>query len=286
MAIHHRIIYYYQTFKSILPALAPGTPVTDIHIAAIHFGRDPDTNEPYIHLNDHPPNAIIFLPVWREMEAAVELGINVILMIGGEGGAFINLFSDFDTYYPFLKSTIRQFPMISGVDLDIEESVSLDDVKSLIRRVKSDFGSSFSISMAPMQYSLQTDEKGMGDFSYKTLFDSPEGKLIDYFNGQFYIDYSAPAYEEAVNNDYPPHQVVMGMISGQDLEDAKEAILALCKKYPTFGGVYVWEYFDAPPGKTRHPEEWCHEIKQIYEEAQPYAIPFRHERRTRYCRIL
>jgi len=219
------------------------------------------------------------------MEAAVELGINVILMIGGAGGAFINLFSDFDTYYPFLKSTIRQFPMISGVDLDIEESVSLDDVKGLIRRFKADFGSDFSISMAPMQYSLQTDEKGMGDFSYKTLFDSPEGKLIDYFNGQFYIDYSAPAYEDAVNNGYPPHQVVMGMVSGQDLEDAKEAILALCKKYPTFGGVYVWEYFDAPPGKTKHPEEWCHEIKKIYEDAQPRAPPSRLIR-SRYCCIL
>ena len=44
--------------------------------------------------------------------------------------------------------------------------------------------------MAPVQSSLEEDAPGMGGFIYKDLWLSPEGSLIDYFNGQFYGDFS------------------------------------------------------------------------------------------------
>ena len=69
-----------------------------------------------------------------------------------------------------------------GVDLDIEENVSLDNVKMLINRLNLDFGSNFIISMAPLAISLTEDTPGMGGFVYKDLYNSKEGKLITYFN--------------------------------------------------------------------------------------------------------
>ena len=55
----HRIIYYYQTFIGLSSILKSDTPVTHIHLSAIHFGVNTD-GSPYIHLNNYPPNNKIF----------------------------------------------------------------------------------------------------------------------------------------------------------------------------------------------------------------------------------
>ena len=72
-----------------------------------------------------------------------------------------------------------------------------------MRQIKKDFGQDFLITMAPIQSSLQEDNPGMGGFVYKDLYNSDEGKMIEYFNGQFYFNYSEESYTEAINNGYP-----------------------------------------------------------------------------------
>ena len=42
-----KVILYYQTFTTLKPILFPGTPITHIHLSAIHFGRD-NNKECYI----------------------------------------------------------------------------------------------------------------------------------------------------------------------------------------------------------------------------------------------
>ena len=74
-------------------------------------------------------------------------------MIGGAGGAYNYLFSDFEIYYKLLYDAINKYP-IDGIDLDIEEPVKLNDVKMLIRRIRKDFGRNFIISVAPISYAL------------------------------------------------------------------------------------------------------------------------------------
>ena len=164
-----KIIYYYQTFNSIKNILYQDTPVTHIHLSSIHFGKNID-NSPYIHLNDHDPDNEIFNNVWKELEEASKLNIKIILMVGGAGGAYYDLFRNFDIYYPMLKSTIKKYSFISGIDLDIEEQVRIENVKMLINKISSDFGEDFSISMAPIQNSLQEDDSGLGGFVYKELY--------------------------------------------------------------------------------------------------------------------
>ena len=48
----NRIIYYYQTFVGLKPILVENTPVTHIHLSAVHFGKNKD-GTPYIHINDN-----------------------------------------------------------------------------------------------------------------------------------------------------------------------------------------------------------------------------------------
>ena len=144
-----RVIYYYQTFTGLDKILTKDTSVTHIHLSSIHFGVNPD-NTQYIHLNDLSPYNAVFKGVWQQLKQAVELGIEVKLMVGGAGGGYSELFSDFEGYYSLLKEVLETYQCISGIDLDVEEPVLLEDICKLIRRVKLDFPG-FSISMAPVQ---------------------------------------------------------------------------------------------------------------------------------------
>ncbi len=264
-----RIIYYYQTFVGMKSLLSnKENLITHIHLSSIHFGYNTDcygkNPTPYIHLNNCPPDDPQFVQVWKDMEEAKNKGIKVVLMIGGAGGGYSTLFSDFPTFYNLLKETIINYPQISGVDLDIEEGVSLPDVKKLIDSINNDFGDNFIISMAPVQSSLQFDYPGMGGFIYKDLYNSLQGQKINYFNGQFYGDYSADAYDSVVKNGYPPDKVVMGMISFQDFDENVDTIKSLKKKYgKKFGGVFNWEYFDSPPGGQNDPDKWAEILSSL-----------------------
>ena len=247
-----RIIYYYQTFVGLKDILTSDTKVTHIHLSSIHFGTD-SNNNPYIHLNNNKPDNKLFDSVWSELETAKKLGIKVILMVGGAGGAFQDLFSNFDTYYSLLTELLLdKRNIIDGIDLDIEEPVTINNVERLIKTIKSDFGSHFMITMAPVQSSMESDQPGMGGFVYKTLYNSL-GTHIDYFNVQCYYDYSVDAYKQMIKNGYPEDKIVMGSISSQDITHNINTIKNIVKIYPDLGGVFNWEYYDSPT-QTTHPD--------------------------------
>lgn len=264
-----KVIFYYQTFTSLSPLIAfvkerraqkRSAVVTHIHLAAAHFGVEADGTTPYIHLNDYHPTDKRYDTVWAQLGELHDLGIEIKLMIGGAGGGYASFFSNFEAYYNLLYGLLLAKPILSGVDLDVEEPVSLDNIKKLIARLAADFkprlgsgpgpgpGSGFTISMAPIQASLQVDGPGMGGFGYKELMRSQEGAAIDYLNGQFYADYSLAAYDQVVANGYHPEQVVMGLLG----DESFAALKAIATKYgEQFGGVFLWEYSLATPSATQ-----------------------------------
>lgn len=248
-----RIIYYYQTLNGLDDILNKNTSVTHIHLASIHFGLD-QNNKPYIHLNNNNPYDSCFDSVWEQLNEAKNLGIKIVLMIGGAGGAYNTLFYNFDVYYKLLIDLIKNKSVIDGVDLDIEEEVDIKDVIRLIEKIKKDLGEESIISMAPIQSALQTDTPGLGGFVYKDLY-MEVGSFIDYFNVQCYNDYSISAYSEIIRNGYPENKIVMGSISSQDVRINCEVVKQLVNKYVNFGGVFNWEYFDSPPDDT-NPGIW------------------------------
>ena len=262
-----RIMYYYQTLTDLSSVLIKNTPVTHIILSSYHFGTNPNKT-PYIHLNNKPPYDPSFNHVWDQLETAKQkYGISIHIMLGGAGGAFTDLFNDFETYYPMLIQTILASPIISGINLDVEEEVTLQNIKMLIFCLRRDLGYDFVISMAPIQSSLQSDSPGMGGFSYKDLYLSEEGQEIEFFNGQFYFDLSMKAFEQCVKNKYPDSQIVLGMIADQDFDTAKEVVTQISTKYPNFGGVFMWEFFMAPPDTMKNPGKWAFEMKQIIDTA-------------------
>ena len=105
----------------------------------------------------------------------------------------------------------------------------------------------------------------MAGFDYKTLYNSNEGKYINWFNTQCYYSFSFQTYNSIVTNGYPPEKIVMGMESGQFNEstfsDALNEVKKIKDKYPNFRGIYDWEYLNAPPDNN-DPSKWAQLMKQ------------------------
>jgi len=232
--------------------------VTHIHLAAVHFGSTAE-GASYIHLNDHHPSSSEFHLMWNEITKCQSNGIRIILMIGGAGGGFTELFRNYDTCLPLLLDVLVDH-QLDGVDLDVEETVNINDVKRLIQDIRANTKSGFIISMAPLLKSLQQDQAGMGGFVYKDLFTSAEGQCIDYFTVQAYDSYTCDDYQQMLYNQYPKDKLVLGMIYTQPLDDCLRQISHIVDTCGSVGGVSIWEYCFADGHK---PADWATKVAHI-----------------------
>ena len=254
-----KILFYYQTFSSldtIINLKCKTNADIYVYISSVHFGLENKT--PYIGINNNPVNQQGTL--WDDALKANENGINIMLMLGGAGGAYTTMFSNFEVYYDLLYKLLNEKRYIKGIDLDIEEGVKLEDVKMLIKRLNKDFGNDFIITLAPVASSMMYDMPGMGDFVYKELHTSSEGELISWYNVQCYEECSFNVYNTIIENGYTPDKIVFGIL-GDDYDSSsfipiKEEINKIKIKYPTMGGCILWEYGDT----GINPVEWAIDI--------------------------
>lgn len=257
-----RVIYYYQTLDDLEPILSLNPqPVTHLILAAIHFGIDPDTDNPYIHLNNYPPTDPRFNNVWKQLAMAKNThGINIRLMIGGAGGAYNTLFNDYGTYYQMLLDLLKTGPaagLVSGVDLDVEEPVILSNIQMLMQDLHADMPG-LKFTMAPVARSMYTPgASGMGGFEYKKLLETQEGQLIEWFNCQFYYgDFDLSHFDQTIQtlgDLISPSQIVMGAETGQwapgNWQPCYDILKIVANKYGNMGGAFYWEY-------SLRPDNW------------------------------
>ncbi|MGH3645922.1 MAG: proprotein convertase P-domain-containing protein [Micromonosporaceae bacterium] len=264
-----RTVVYYQTqyrdntYVSPKPLTDNNTGVTDVLVAALHLNGDGT-----VHLNDHPPGDPRYDQMWTDLAAMQARGVNVSVMVGGAAqGSFQRLDTEFAAYYPKLKNVITTYNL-DGVDLDVEENMSLAGIERVIDALRADFGADFVISMSPVASALWGGGNLSG-FNYETLY-RERGSKIDFFNGQFYCGWGSLAntndYDRIMNrNLIPADKVVTGSVTDPSMcagyvdvtTTLKNTVQSLVAKYPTFGGVAGWEYFISQPGGTARPWEWA-----------------------------
>jgi hypothetical protein len=269
-----RVVCYHQTYfpengsyVSMQPLLANNAGATHIILAAIHINEDPNR----LTLNDDPPDAPRFEPLWAEVQTMQDAGTKILGMLGGAArGSFIRLDgsqADFETYYAALGDLIRM-RRLDGLDLDVEEEMSLTGVIRLIDRLKADFGEEFLLTLAPVATALIDGLAHLSGFSYK-LLEEQRGSKIAWYNTQFYNGWTFMelpyGYDQIIAQGWRPDKVVIGLLThprngsrGYIPLDIIGPILGhLVQKYPTFGGVMGWEYFNSLPGDLLRPWEWA-----------------------------
>ncbi|TGJ85773.1 hypothetical protein E0Z10_g2976 [Xylaria hypoxylon] len=272
-----RLILYYQTTHhpdgtpcSILPLITqPGISVSHLIVAAIHINEDADA----LTLNDHPPSDPRFVTTWAELRIAQASGITVLGMLGGAAkGSYTRLDQDqttFERYYAPLSELIRERGL-GGLDLDVEEHMSLAGIIRLIDRLRADFGAGFIITLAPVAAALLDARRNLSGFDYEAL-EVMRGNQIAWYNAQFYNgwgDASNPAmYDMCIARGWAPEKVVLGLVTTPEngggyvpFEILNRNLALLHKQFPKFGGVMGWEYFNGRPGGKERPWEWAHEM--------------------------
>ncbi|PGH32276.1 alkaline phosphatase D [[Emmonsia] crescens] len=270
-----RIVCYYQTYYpnnsdiyvSMLPLMLNNSGITHAILAAIHINDEPGN----LTLNDHSPEDPRYLPLWAEARVMQTQGIKVMGMLGGAArGTFERLDQDassFERYYVPLRDMIRNHPL-DGLDLDVEEEMSLEGIIRLIDRLKADFGEQFIITLAPVATALIEGLPHLSGFDYKAL-EAAMGSKIAWYNTQFYNGWggieSTEVYDRIIAGGWAPAKVVAGVLTNPGngskgyvpMEEMSAVLGTLMIKYPTFGGVMGWEYFNALPGDVQRPWQWA-----------------------------
>jgi hypothetical protein len=292
-----RIVLYYQTHHnpdgapiSILPIITqPEIAVTHVILAAIHL-NDPPGNITLVRprplsppqsraskliphpQNDDAPSNPRYLTLWAELRVLQASGVKVLGMLGGAAkGSFTRLDIAsplFESYYIPLRDLIRARGL-DGLDLDVEEPMTLVGIIRLIDRLRSDFGSEFMITLAPVAAALLSENPGhnLSGFSYEAL-EVMRGKDIGWYNAQFYCGWGdmgrTEGYEFMVARGWPQEKIVVGLVtnpgngSGWVPFEVLGGVLGkLRERYPRFGGVMGWEYFNSLPGGKTRPWEWA-----------------------------
>lgn len=268
-AADHHVVVYYQTQFSNGSYVSPkaltdhDTGVTDVIVGAIHLNGDGG-----VTLNDTSPDDAKFGPMWDDLAAMQGKGVHVLGMVGGAAvGSFQRLDSDFDTYYPKLKNVVSTHHL-DGLDLDVEEGMSLAGVERVIDQLHSDFGAGFLVTLAPVATALNGGGNLSG-FGYDALY-RDKGSSISWFNAQFYCGWGSldntSGYEAIVNHGVvPAAKLVAGTLTNAancgsgyvPMDTLKSTLSQLSSKYGDFGGVAGWEYFNSDPGGTVAPWEWA-----------------------------
>jgi len=222
--------------------------------------------------NDHVPSDPRYLTLWAELRILQASGVKVLGMLGGAAkGSFTRLDQNeatFDAHYIPLRNMIRERGL-DGLDLDVEEPMSLAGVIRLIDRLKSDFGDAFIITLAPVAAALLSDNPGhnLSGFSYEAL-EVMRGKQIAWYNAQFYCGWGdmskTDGFDFMVARGWPAQKIVVGMVTNPGngsgwvpFEILQEVLKTLKQRYSTFGGVMGWEYFNSLPGDREAPWKWA-----------------------------
>lgn len=263
------VVAYYQTQYSngsyVSPAPLAGI-ATDVEVAALHLDGDGS-----VHLNDDPPSDPKFDTMWSDLASLQRSGVRVEAMLGGAAqGSYANLHNDFSTYYALLSDTLRTYHF-DGVDLDIEESFSLADTEHLINQLRSDFGSSFVITLAPVATDLSGGSAFSGGFSYRQL-ESDIGGEINWYNAQFYCGWGdlsgTSGYDSVMGNGFSASRVVAGTVTNPsncsgyvDPGTLAGTVRSLVGEHPDFGGVAGWEYYDSVGVDGGGPASWFQNVR-------------------------
>lgn len=264
-----------------LPLLRqPGIGITHVILAAIHINEDPAG----LTLNDHPPSHPRFTTLWAEMRVLQASGVKVLGMLGGAApGTFSRLDINplaagggggggdgdderFEAYYRPLAELVRERGL-DGLDLDVEEPMSLGGIVRLIDRLRADFGPDFLITLAPVAAALLDPEKNLSGFDYEQL-EVLRGRDIAWYNTQFYCGWgdcsNTLMYEMMLAKGWPVEKIVIGLVTNPEngngwvpWEILANVLVALAIRYPRFGGVMGWEYFNSLPGGKERPWEWA-----------------------------
>lgn len=187
-------------------------------------------------------------------------------MLGGAAkGTFTPLDQDeqtFEAFYWPLRDMVQEVGL-DGLDLDVEEEMSLAGIIRLIDRLKDDFGTGFLITLAPVANAM-VGGRHLSGFDYEAL-EVMRGGKIECYHTQFYNNWgSVEGLGQILAQGWRAEKIVVGVLTNpgnghgfvgwEELGRLLRRVKEVC---PGFGGVMGWEYFNCVTAGEGRPWEWA-----------------------------
>jgi hypothetical protein len=192
MEQNKKVIFYLNTYKNEMK-------IYDSYATHIHFGCFNFSNLK-LYLNKKDPNDEYFNEMWFDLGIATEKNIKCIMTLDVK-----YMDNDYNIYYNRLKEFIKSNILIKGIDLDVENKISLEDMKRLVNDIKRDFPdlliciSTIGYSMCVMD--IDTDYYYEKEWSYSLFNKSIEASYIDYYNCAFNEDdFTMDSFLDMIDN--------------------------------------------------------------------------------------
>jgi hypothetical protein len=158
---------------------------------------------------------------------------------------------DYNDYYKKLSEFIKSNNLIKGIDLDVENKISLENIKILISDIKRDFPD-LLICISAIGYSMcvkdcETYYYYEKEWSYSLFNKSIEASYIDYYNCAFNEDdFTIDSIQDIIDNGFISEKIVIGCDSPyfQDYDNYYE-LRCINKKY-NIGGAFLKYFNDSP----------------------------------------
>lgn len=212
----------------------------------IHLGNFTYNNN--LYLNNLSPFDSNYDDIWCDLGIASEKNINCIISI-----SFDNVFDDnYHLFYKKLCELINKKEIIKGIDMDVENKISLHNIKMFINNIKRDFPNLLLV-ISTIGYSICVNDidtiyKDEKEWSYTLFNKSSEGQMIDYYCCNFNEDdLTMDSFEDIIDNGFLPNKIVMGCYSKyfKDYDNYFE-LNRIRHKYPNIGGTFIKYYHDSP----------------------------------------
>jgi hypothetical protein len=238
MEHNKKVIFYLNTYKNEIK-------IYDSCASHIHFGYFHFSNFK-LYLDKKDPNDEYFNAMWFDLGISTEKNIKCIMVLNVK-----YMDNDYNIYYNQLVDFIKRNNIIKGIDLDVENKISLDNIKRLINDIKRDFPD-LLISMSAVGYSMcvndiDTDYYYEKEWSFSLFNKSTEASYIDYYNCAFNEDdLTIYSFQAMIDNGFIPKKIVMGCDSQYFHEyDNYYELRCINKKY-TIGGTFIKYFNDSP----------------------------------------
>ena len=238
MEQNKKVIFYLNTNKN-------ENKIYNSYATHIHFGYFHFSNLK-LYLNKKDLTDGYFNEIWFDLGIATEKNIKCIMVLNVK-----YMDNDYKKYYNELSEFIKSNNIIKGIDLDVENKISLENIKKLISDIKRDFPD-LLICISAIGYSMcvkdiETDYYYEKEWSFALFNKSIEASYIDYYNCAFNEDdYTLDSFQAMIENGFIPEKIVMGGDSHyfQDYDNYYE-LRCISKEYP-IGGTFIKYFNDSP----------------------------------------
>ena len=174
----------------------------------------------------------------------------------------------FERYYRPLCELLRRHNF-DGIDLDVEQKMSLPGIIRLVDALRADFGTEFIITLAPVAAAMLA-MGNMSGFDYLEL-EAARGSDISWYNVQFYNNWGeVAALLPVMQALWVPEKLVVGTLTSPDNGHGYMTPAHLGQRLGVLGlagvkhgGIMGWEYFNSTPGGLDAPWQWVEEMGKL-----------------------